>query len=361
MLQIGFLRLSCKVGWLGQWQKFLEFANPSPSSIHWNYCNGRYSYDFGWLNSAGTGCYWSPLDGENNQGWMTVEIKQSYIESWRQQDYIDFFKLLSRSSARLTRIDISVDDYKHLKKPSQIRSELLSYQIAIPRLKTLSGIEKNMLASTPVAAGETCYIGSRSSGKFGRIYDKNAESKGAVNAIRYEAELKEDYARDLSKKIETLHVDMLCEWLDNPSLHRSEYCLYAAFLDKVFELLAQSLKTTFDFRIADGDPPSARPRNFHQSSKIPSWAKSIFGLLERIKFDLPKRQPSLARFANWLINSVFPGLALYLRVLAYYKMLPNAWLHANLEQAPNKWGRNHRIMLEQAMLSSPVRPMLQPI
>jgi hypothetical protein len=43
--------------------------------------------------------------------------------------------------------------------------------------------------------GESLYLGSASSDKLVRIYDKNAESKGEINSIRYEVQWRDDLAQ----------------------------------------------------------------------------------------------------------------------------------------------------------------------
>lgn len=73
-------------------------------------------------------------------------------------------------------------------------------RVAYASCKAATGREGRKTSATYVAStegGSTCYVGSRSSERYGRLYNKHAESQSAeyVNAWRYELELKSQQAR----------------------------------------------------------------------------------------------------------------------------------------------------------------------
>lgn len=84
-----------------------------------------------------------------------------------------------------TRIDLALDDYDR-----ELSLEWHSNQISLENTLCYFRSAK-VVRNLMTAEDETVYLGRRGSsgsGLFFRIYDKNIESKGEVNAIRYEAE-----------------------------------------------------------------------------------------------------------------------------------------------------------------------------
>lgn len=91
----------------------------------------------------------------------------------------------------LKRADIYVDDFTKTFYPAHYGSWMLNNQLRTKfrRYEILSDGQK----------GVTFYLGDRSNGKFLRIYDKEKESEGRINAIRYEIELRKGYALTFSR------------------------------------------------------------------------------------------------------------------------------------------------------------------
>lgn len=94
--------------------------------------------------------------------------------------------------ANITRIDIAIDDY--LFHDLKWIKESLDRDYATTRARDWNLIEGRK--------GSTLYVGSRTSEKFLRIYDKAAEQGTDGNWYRIELECKGDFARGVA-----LHVD----------------------------------------------------------------------------------------------------------------------------------------------------------
>lgn len=103
----------------------------------------------------------------------------------------DILEDLYRKGCKVTRMDIAADDYQKVYMPidyvdfyreNRIRTYCRRFQY----------IGCN---------GGTVYLGSRNSGRYVRIYDKNKESKGEIDAIRYELEFRGHYAQMVVDKL----------------------------------------------------------------------------------------------------------------------------------------------------------------
>lgn len=108
-------------------------------------------------------------------------------------DYDSFYDLcVSMSSLygfRCTRIDTKFDDYERVVSIEELHRNCL--------LNNFSGFKKfnprfehSVIQGVVVQTGSSLELGKRknSTGKFMRIYDKNLESEGVIDCIRYEVE-----------------------------------------------------------------------------------------------------------------------------------------------------------------------------
>lgn len=102
---------------------------------------------------------------------------------------------MSSNGGHATRIDIAVDDWWRLVTPAHVTAaidngELVSHAKQADGRRRLRG-----------GNGETVYIGARTSRVMLRVYDKGAESKGRIDAIRWELELKKEAAEQAAYPI----------------------------------------------------------------------------------------------------------------------------------------------------------------
>jgi len=100
------------------------------------------------------------------------------------------FLLLKERHCHCSRIDLAFDDFGKTFRPSHYITWWFNGNFR-------SKFRKMQIASTSRDIGNTFYLGSRKTGKMLRIYDKDFESDGVIDAVRYEFELHVDYARDM--------------------------------------------------------------------------------------------------------------------------------------------------------------------
>lgn len=101
-------------------------------------------------------------------------------------------QLLEDRNCVLKRADIYVDDFSKTFYPADYGCWMLKGMLRTKfrKYEILSDGSK----------GVTFYLGDRSNGKYLRIYDKEKESEGRINAIRYEIELRKGYALKFSNE-----------------------------------------------------------------------------------------------------------------------------------------------------------------
>lgn len=103
----------------------------------------------------------------------------------------EMFKILKDRYCHCSRIDLAFDDYSKKFRAKQYVIWWWNNNIRT-RFKTMKTSSCSMHDE-----GHTFYLGSRLTGKMLRIYDKDVESNGAIDAVRYEFELHVKYARDM--------------------------------------------------------------------------------------------------------------------------------------------------------------------
>ena len=104
------------------------------------------------------------------------------------------FQILNERNCRVTRLDICFDDYTKYFKPEDFANFMLQGR--------LSSKHRHWIYNSSMqGSGSTFYLGKRGRDRLFRCYDKAYESGGAIDAIRYELELKGNWATQLQKDI----------------------------------------------------------------------------------------------------------------------------------------------------------------
>ncbi len=144
-------------------------------------------------------------------GWIAI-ASSGGAEKWEK---------LVGSSSSVTRIDLAVTQH-------------LLVEIAdVPKMyyEALADAEKsrrNYALIQNTKRGQTLYVGSRRSQKFGRLYDKGVESKTALPGFRYrwEVEFKKPTSGDVARALVALKgkqaeqiTAMVYEFFDNRGIH----------------------------------------------------------------------------------------------------------------------------------------------
>lgn len=106
------------------------------------------------------------------------------------EDFADaksLFEILTNRHCKITRIDIAYDDFDKVITPFDYNNFMVNGRI---RTKARSW---SFIASGQLSGG-TFYLGKRGRERFIRIYDKDFESGGKIPSIRYEFELRQEWA-----------------------------------------------------------------------------------------------------------------------------------------------------------------------
>ena len=112
------------------------------------------------------------------------EISVSDMHPFRKLIYI-----LKSNCCRPSRVDIAFDDFDKVYRPVDFNNYNFQDRIVTP-------YRSGFLAHNRCTGACTFQLGKRSSGSHLRIYDKDIESNGEVDAVRYEFELHGSTCRD---------------------------------------------------------------------------------------------------------------------------------------------------------------------
>lgn len=141
--------------------------------------------------------YCSDRDKSNsNRLGVNVEIpshglsKIMSLFGLHEDQVVEFFNILRGRHCKASRLDLAFDDYSKTFMPKDFAVFFLDGKIS-------TRFRNFQLVGSQSSDGGTFYLGDRSSGKLLRIYDKAFESKGVINAVRYEVELHSSYADEM--------------------------------------------------------------------------------------------------------------------------------------------------------------------
>lgn len=102
--------------------------------------------------------------------------------------------ILKSRGCRISRMDLAYDDFTKTFTPHDFACWKMT-----GRISTQCKVCGFMMSEA--TKGGTFYLGKRGKGRFLRIYDKEYESKGVINSIRYEFELRQEWATLIQDKI----------------------------------------------------------------------------------------------------------------------------------------------------------------
>lgn len=183
--------------WRGFWASpddFLEWAGGLFGALE--YCEGRRwrGYDHTWMGEHGVlaGVRW------DNGLEVHLDVPATPLEALRPGQIVALVEHLHKNAVNVPRLDVTLDDWMKVKMPAELyamtssaenREELVRDEL-VTRAK--SG---RLIASVGRRGGDTWELGARTGGgnKL-RVYDKNAESGGEVDAVRWELQLRDDAA-----------------------------------------------------------------------------------------------------------------------------------------------------------------------
>lgn len=195
------------------------------------------------------------------------------------------FKVLKDRHCKPSRLDICFDDYQKIFRPLDFNRFYCTGRIST-RMQHVSYI------SSKRNEGDTFYVGKRGKGRFLRIYDKNFESEGKIDAIRYEFEMRTDWALKIFDLV----------------LEDQKFSFRTLLEDFMY------ITNEYDYN-SELDPSVLNMRKF-RAGVDPQWEK-LLQLCEKLNFldeeidlKLPtkKSDTSYKKIHNWLNHAILRRL-----------------------------------------------------
>jgi len=219
-----------------------------------------------------------------------LTLPQSTCEAVTTQYLLWLVNELLQFGCRVTRLDLTVDDFS---RDLDIQS---IYQACIDGHLVARTSEVDPSFPINVKTGEfrekKLTIGRRSSEFYLRIYDKFLESKGKINAIRVEQELKGNLAFGAAK----LLIEKAFSGF-GASANFDNFA-FSSFCDVVLGILAKKV----DFRNKHSN------NNITRRDRLFFWDKFLHGAAS-LKVEIKKVIHKIDRVIEWVADSVSASLA----------------------------------------------------
>jgi hypothetical protein len=145
------------------------------------------------------GPHGSLLEVNWRDAWVHVQIKGKGCRAVGVGKIIDLHDALHvkfGDAYREKRVDVAWDDYEKRCTPGQFREQFWDPEQKTVRPGVRSRVRKALAREDDCIEGGGSYtVGSRASERMLRVYDKAAQSKGEIDAIRFELECKKRAAQ----------------------------------------------------------------------------------------------------------------------------------------------------------------------
>jgi hypothetical protein len=250
----------------------------------WGTC-GMYENQATFAN--GIRVHWGSQKGFVEHGSARIEIKGDPLSPVDLYNEILLVKGLLDREWKMTRLDLALDDYgKKLRSMFIDEADKAGWINYEPSTSTTTNGRK---------PGFTAYIGSRDSDKRVRYYDKSVESKGEIDAYRWELQARGDYARELGEILKAMGTKFLRKNI-KPGLNA----------DFIMDELVDYAIGAFTFTI-----PKEGDKNKSRGEAPQEWkdwlaylqATPVRLIIKRVKTTIQKKK-------DWIHGSVSKSLAM---------------------------------------------------
>lgn len=237
--------------------------------------HGMGFYGRSWRSPGGVVMASEPITGEGRTD-AYLSIPGKTLDSLRLEEQQDLFKYLLAHGANFTRTDVKLDDFSK-------KLPLERVQDAV-RAGNLAGFRAYRILESGKAGrsgGKTIELGRRGkhgTGKFLRIYDKSAESKGLTDSHRIEYEFSGERSQQV---IETLAEAPIEFWGQ----------LMAGWINGNVAFVDRTKSTRLD-----------------RCPKL-DWWEEFTTEFDKIKLAVTRARPTLEKAMKWLQKQVAPTLA----------------------------------------------------
>lgn len=243
---------------------------------------------------------WYDLPGENKSahGHAVFSMSGSVLAHFTISQIRDLLTQLSAFNPKYTRFDIAIDDYA-----KRITFEMVAQAI---EAKSYARFKKAQIIKNygDEWGGFTIRCGSRASLRCLRFYDKWAETKGVINAYRWEAELKDEAA-----------TKAVYEWLKSSEEISAQYL--AALVIGCVEFVERKDE-----------------KNVDRMEEL-SWWTEFKNAVGSIRHSFQKVPTSLRKAKEWVNHQVIKTLST-IRYVVGGKYFAN-WLVKEIANAPKRF------------------------
>jgi DNA relaxase NicK len=296
----------------------LNFQQDNPYFCGRNFSHGHRNHD----SSCVLGYNWfadSPTRGE-----AIITISGSLLARLSMERCHDFLKTLYELGAHCTRFDIAVDDFTK----SYFDYEKLDSALAAGNFK--GARPKSYSCTRDGDGGWKATVGKRGNNIYRRFYNKAVQSKGAIDAYRYEVEYLNGHAKSIFESFCTLN--------------------HEAILDFCSQLLGGAV----DFiDRSQSDRASRSPR-------LDWWDDFVSVLGGAIQWSVPRLVRTIEKTIKWVDKQVASSLA----VIRECKGLDwfEKWLHKSIYLGERRFKSVHLNRIENYVLESisPFSPVPRP-
>jgi hypothetical protein len=252
---------------------------------------------------------WWNLPGENgaNRGHGMISLPGSCLSRLTPAEIKQFALEVKALGFGCTRLDIALDDYSKMITFNQVRD-------AIAKKFRVHFEEADCHQNYGKWGGFTIAMGSVHSDIRLVFYDKQAESKGQINANRLELRLRNDRAKAA-----------FADWLSAPA-------------ELEASVLAGMVVGAVSF-VRKG-----KEKNISRMPELPWWKKFKEAVGVCIRHSFYKSPPTLKRCKAWIRDDVVRSLALIRDVVGVKKF--TNWLVKELKEAPSRYNEQHLLRRE---------------
>lgn len=294
----------------------------------WNDCpmkEGKWWENYG-RSVAGITAYYNLPDYEKEKlGEVMIHFSATAIDRIGQSAFFWVMKRLYFDyKARATRFDLALDDYLKLLNFTLLWETVTSGNVK--RFRKLKVVP--VYSNNGELEGWTFYFGSRQSDVMFRIYDKNAESKGEIDAVRLEGEYHNELANDIFQKCAELYAEF-SNFEDGSELAARSLSHY---------LFNDSYGINFIDRQIDSSGTKKRADRCNELSWWTNFKQSVLGYFKQLgrTIDLARKKvkPTLQGKLDWFRKSVTNSFTVLCEVFGMEVII--AMLHKDSNLLPKR-------------------------
>lgn len=226
--------------------------------------SGMLGYESQLVGAAGCRVLSTPGRPEHH-----VILPGKWCESVDQVCNTVMLQWIKDRNGKITRLDIAGDDQKKLIRPVELNRIWMDTRQVVTKMRT-GPFHSNAISGQ----GDTQYFGSKKSDRLLRVYDKDVESQGLNDSVRWEIQLRNEMAQRCGDMI--LHVG-------------------------INETYLSTLVGIVDFRDRIG-------ANVTRTQRV-DWYQTLVNDAKRADYSLPKPVQTIESMAGYINHQAAPTLA----------------------------------------------------